>query len=180
MAVGLVIALSWLFIFIVLLYWVSGNRHILFKQQRTGLNMKPFVLFKFRTLKEDASLPLEARRFRLGDILRRISLDELPQIWNVLKGEMSFIGPRPLPVAYLDHFSDREKQRFLLKPGITGFAQVNGRHSISWQKKIEYDLYYMQHVSFLLDCRIVVKTILLLLSFKNDVSLQEEKFNGNT
>ena len=172
-------ALSWLFVFIAVLYWGSGNRRILFKQQRTGLNMKPFILFKFRTLKDDASLPFESRRFRLGDILRRTSLDELPQLWNILKGEMSLIGPRPLPVTYLDFFSDREKRRFLLKPGITGFAQVNGRHSISWQKKFEYDLYYIQNVSFLLDCKIFIKTILLLLSFKNDISLQEEKFTGN-
>ena len=121
----------------------------------------------------------QQRRFLLGDILRYLSLDELPQVWNVLKGDMSFIGPRPLPTEYLSLFSQEQQMRHTIKPGITGWAQVNGRHSISWQQKFELDNYYLAHLSFGLDLTIFYKTIVLLLSFNKDQSLAEEKFKGN-
>jgi lipopolysaccharide/colanic/teichoic acid biosynthesis glycosyltransferase len=136
------------------------------------------VLLKFRSLKP-ANLPLEQRTFFMGNILRSTSIDELPQLINVIKGDMSLIGPRPLPVEYYDLFSDTQKQRHEVKPGITGLAQINGRSQISWSKKFEYDLYYVQNISFLLDLKIAIKTILLVLSFKKDRSLKEEKFLGN-
>ena len=151
---------------------------IFFFQERTGIQGKPFRLIKFRTLKSIGS-SLEERRFWLGDFLRATSLDELPQLINVLKGEMSLIGPRPLPVEYLALMSDEQKKRHLVKPGITGWAQVNGRNAISWQEKFALDNYYVKHVSFLLDVKIVFKTIQLLLSFKKDISLSEQKFTGN-
>jgi lipopolysaccharide/colanic/teichoic acid biosynthesis glycosyltransferase len=119
------------------------------------------------------------RRFWLGDLLRFFSLDELPQIWNVLKGDMSFIGPRPLPIAYLPLMSDEQRVRHQVLPGITGWTQVNGRHSISWQEKFELDRFYVHNISAMLDLCIFFKTIVLLLSFQKDHSLEEDKFKGN-
>lgn len=135
-------------------------------------------MWKFRTLSVDQSKPVQMRKFTLGNILRASNLDELPQLWNVLKGEMSLIGPRPLPVEYLGLFSEEQKKRFEVKPGITGWAQVNGRHSISWKEKLELDTYYVDHISLMLDIRIIIKTFVLFLSFKKDRSLEEEKFKG--
>ena len=107
------------------------------------------------------------------------SLDELPQLINVLKGDMSLIGPRPLPLEYIPHFSAEQWKRHLVRPGISGLAQVNGRNAISWQSKFQYDLYYLNNLSLRLDIAILFKTFLLLLSFKKDTSLNEQKFMGN-
>jgi lipopolysaccharide/colanic/teichoic acid biosynthesis glycosyltransferase len=127
----------------------------------------------------DVERPLLERRFALGSFLRWSNLDELPQLYNILKGDMSFIGPRPLPIEYLPLYSEEQRQRHLVRPGITGWAQVNGRHSIAWQQKFSYDLYYVHHLSLALDLRILIKTIVLILSLRRDVSLEEEKFKGN-
>lgn len=174
----MLLLLAWLFLIIYLMYIVSFYFPVIFRQIRAGLNSKPFVLYKFRTLKE-SNLPLSQRSFVLGNLLRLSSLDELPQLINVLKGDMSFIGPRPLPIEYLPLYDAKQRQRHLVKPGITGWAQVNGRHSIPWKDKFDYDLYYIQHVSFWLDFKIALKTIALLLSLKKDMSLQEKEFTGN-
>ena len=174
----LLFLLSWLFLIIYFLYLVSFSFPVLFKQDRIGKKDVPFLLFKFRTLKSN-NLNLDQRKFPLGTLLRSTSLDELPQLINVLRGEMSLIGPRPLLVEYLPLFNSQQRQRHLVRPGITGWAQVNGRHSISWQQKFEYDLYYVHHISLWLDIKITLKTIGLLLSLKKDRSLQEEKFTGN-
>ena len=179
LSVVLMVICSWLFLLIILLYLISGHRDIFFVQERIGWKEKAFRLIKFRTLKENRLLPTDQRQFRLGNFLRSTSLDELPQVWNVLKGEMSFIGPRPLLLEYSAFFSPQERARHQIRPGITGWAQVNGRNSISWKEKFQYDLYYLQHLSFWLDVRIFIKTIVLLVSFKKDRSLQEEKFTGN-
>lgn len=134
-------------------------------------------MYKFRTLKNsDASL-LE-RRFALGDCLRFTNADELPQLLNVLKGEMSLVGPRPLPVEYADLFSDKQNKRHSVLPGITGLAQVSGKNNLSWDEKFRLDLEYVNKVSFALDIRILIKTLILALSFKKDTSLTEEKFTG--
>lgn len=178
-ALVFLLALSWLFVLIVLGYWLTGETSIFFRQLRTGFEICPFHLIKFRTLK-NAEGPVQLRRFRWGDFLRKTSLDELPQLWNVVRGEMSLVGPRPLPVAYVSLMTERQKKRHQVKPGITGWAQVNGRHRISWQRKFELDLYYTEHVSFWLDFRIVFKTVILLLSFHKDHSLAEAPFSGNT
>lgn len=158
---------------------INGYKHIFFLQERIGHNGKFFLLCKLRTLTENETLPLHERQFGLGAFFRRTSIDELPQIWNILKGEMSFIGPRPLPTYYLHLFSADQQRRHMVRPGITGWAQVNGRHSISWEKKFEHDLYYITHVSFWLDVRIFLKTIILLMPLKKDLSLSEEEFKGN-
>lgn len=150
-----------------------------FIQKRIGRNEKIFRLAKFRTLKENDLLPLDQRRFAFGNLLRSTSLDELPQLLNVLKGEMSFIGPRPLLVEYLPLFTAAERERHLVRPGITGWAQVNGRNSISWAEKFRLDVFYVRHVSLSLDLEIFFKTLRLLLSFKKDKSFEESKFTGN-
>jgi undecaprenyl phosphate N,N'-diacetylbacillosamine 1-phosphate transferase len=167
------------FLLIIFLYVISGHKQIFFAQQRIGYHERTFTVFKFRTLKSDSSLPLEQRQFLLGRFLRFTSLDELPQLLNILKGEMSFIGPRPLPSNYLPLFSDTERARHSVLPGITGWAQVNGRHNISWKAKFDYDLYYAQHLSFWFDIRILVRTAGLLVFPKKDVSLLEKEFRGN-
>lgn len=163
---------------IVLCYLVSLEFPLLYSQKRVGRNGTLFTLWKFRTLSQNESLPLEKRTFKLGRFLRRTNLDELPQLWNVLKGEMSLIGPRALPVEYLPLMNEQQRQRHQVLPGITGWAQVNGRSEISWQRKFELDVYYLKHVSLLLDLEIILKTVFLLISFRQDKSLLEEKFKG--
>ena len=167
------------FIFIVFIYLLANERPIFFIQKRTGFKGRAFDVFKFRTLTTGEKPDLNSRRFLLGDILRFFSIDELPQLWNVLKGDMSVIGPRPLPVDYLTLYSNEQLTRHNVRPGITGWAQVKGRHAISWEKKFELDIYYVTHISFGLDMVILFKTIVLLLSFKKDNSLKEEKFRGS-
>lgn len=173
-----ILMFSWVLILIGLIYLLTFQLPILFAQTRLGRSGNAFTMWKFRTLsvKEDKSL--QQRRFVLGDVLRKFSIDELPQLWNVLTGEMSMVGPRPLPAEYIPYFSDEQLLRFSVKPGITGWAQVNGRHSISWQEKLALDNYYVNHISLKLDLIILFKTFVLLLSFKKDRSLEEEKFNG--
>jgi lipopolysaccharide/colanic/teichoic acid biosynthesis glycosyltransferase len=175
-ALFFVILLVPLALTIFVLFVVNGHRNVIYRQQRIGLQGKPFIIYKFRTLKEDSHLSLKERQFPLGSFLRATSLDELPQLINILKGEMSFIGPRPLPIAYMSEFSDEQRRRHYVRPGITGWAQVNGRHDISWSEKINFDLYYVARISFLLDVRIFFRTIALLLSFKRDNSLLEKPF----
>lgn len=135
-------------------------------------------MWKFRTLSVDENKDLQQRRFILGDVLRKTSLDELPQLWNVLNGEMSLVGPRPLPVEYDQLFSEEQRKRLEVKPGITGWAQVHGRHSINWKEKLKLDIWYVNNISFLIDMKVLFKTVVLLLSFKKDQSLEEEKFTG--
>ena len=150
-------------------------------QERIGFNERTFKIVKFRTIRDQSgqSLSEDKRETGLGAFMRWTSLDELPQLWNVLKGEMSMVGPRPLPREYLPLFSPEQRQRHSVLPGITGWVQVNGRHGIAWSKKFEMDVYYVQHISFWLDVRILVKTIGVLVSFRKDISLAEKPFTGN-
>jgi undecaprenyl phosphate N,N'-diacetylbacillosamine 1-phosphate transferase len=169
---------SGLFALIVLVYIVSFQYPFFFRQERIGKNERIFWLIKFRTL-NNSDKSLQKRRFAWGDFLRLTSLDELPQLWNVLKGEMSLIGPRPLPVEYLPLFSEQQRIRHSIRPGITGLAQVSGRHSIGWKQKFDYDIFYVRHLSFWLDLKIVLKTMRLLVFLKKDISLTERKFTGD-
>lgn len=175
----LLAGLSWLFLAIILSYLITSQRPVFFVQPRIGRANNVFRLIKFRTLKTDDRLPAAQRRFPLGDFLRRTSLDELPQLWNVLRGEMSLVGPRPLLVEYAPLFSDEQRRRHEVRPGITGWAQVNGRNQVPWLEKFELDLYYIRHVSFWLDMKILAMTLGILLAFRRDNSLSEEKFKGN-
>ena len=159
---------------------------VLFTQARPGLNAKIFKIYKFRTMSDERDengnlLPDELRLKGFGAKLRASSIDELPQLFNVLKGDMSFIGPRPLLVEYLPLYSPRQASRHSVRPGITGLAQVNGRNDISWVAKLEYDALYAENLSFLLDIKIALLTIKKVLK-KEGVSkagmATTEKFNG--
>ena len=176
--VCIILLFSWLFLLILFLYLISAQFPVFFFQYRNGKNLQPFLLIKFRSLTALNDSETK-RKFLLGNVLRYLSLDELPQLWNVLKGDMSLVGPRPLPIEYLSLFSMEQLARHNVRPGITGWAQINGRHSISWQRKFELDKYYVKHISFGLDMLILFKTIIVLLSFRKDISLAEEKFKGN-
>ena len=141
---------------------------ILFAQQRPGLHGRPFVLFKFRSMSDGRarsgeSLPDEARLTAVGAWLRKLSLDELPQLWNVLKGEMSLVGPRPLLMEYLPLYDTRQARRHDVRPGITGWAQVNGRNALTWEQKFELDVWYVEHLSLRLDLKILALTFLRVI-----------------
>lgn len=141
---------------------------ILFKQQRPGRGEKPFYIYKFRTMAElyDAQgqlLPDDRRYVKFGGVIRKLSLDELPQLVNVIKGEMSLIGPRPLLVRYSPYYSDQERLRFTVRPGITGLAQVSGRNLLSWKERLMYDITYVEKLSFRLDMMILFKTVLKVI-----------------
>ncbi|MFO7870483.1 MAG: sugar transferase [Kiritimatiellia bacterium] len=144
---------------------------VLFRQERPGYKERSFTLLKFRTMKDTGraggNIPDQQQRItKLGGMLRRLSLDELPELWNVLKGDMSIVGPRPLLMQYLDLYSPRQRRRHEMKPGITGWAQVNGRNAITWEQKFEYDVWYVDNWSLLLDLKIVMLTIFRVLSGK--------------
>lgn len=185
-AVLVLIFFSPLFIGVYLLLMLSQNSAF-FTQDRPGKNGKVFKLIKFKTMsdKRDAQgnlLPDAERLTKVGKWVRSTSLDELPQLINVLKGDMSLIGPRPLLIKYLPLYSETQKRRHEVKPGITGWAQVNGRNAISWDKKFEYDVWYVDHLSFLLDCKIVWKTIKKVIireGISSDTSVTMEPFKGN-
>lgn len=145
---------------------------VFFRQERAGLKGKSFYLYKFRTMSEEKDssgqlLPDEVRLGSFGQRLRASSLDELPSLWNVMKGDLSLVGPRPLPVCYLPYYSKRERHRHDLRPGITGLAQVNGRNYVTWEEKFSMDLKYIKRASFVLDMRILLKTIIVVLKHEN-------------
>lgn len=185
-AVLVLIFFSPLFIGVYLLLMLSQNSAF-FTQDRPGKNGEVFKLIKFKTMsdKRDAQgnlLPDAERLTKVGKWVRSTSLDELPQLINVLKGDMSLIGPRPLLIKYLPLYSETQKRRHEVKPGITGWAQVNGRNAISWNKKFEYDVWYVDHLSFLLDCKIVwrtIKKVIIREGISSDTSVTMEPFKGN-
>ncbi len=152
---------------VALVHFKQGDP-VLFRQKRPGLNGKPFILLKFRTMTEDRDehgnlLPDVKRLTRHGQFLRSTSLDELPELFNVLKGEMSLVGPRPLLMQYIDRYTAEQARRHEMKPGITGWAQVNGRNAITWEQKFEHDVWYVDHLSFRLDLKIIALTIWKIL-----------------
>ncbi len=184
--IGLVCLLPIIVLVIIALIF-SNNGNPFFFQKRPGKNGKIFNIIKFKTMndKKDKNgnlLPDEFRLTRIGSFVRKTSLDEIPQLVNVLKGEMSIIGPRPLLPYYLDLYNDFQKRRNEVKPGITGWAQVNGRNTITWEEKFKCDVWYVDHQSFLLDTKIFFMTILKV--FKSEGITQEghvtsEEFKGN-
>lgn len=143
--------------------WVLHGRPLLFEQKRPGLHGQPFILYKFRTMTNDCGsdgqlLPETDRLTRFGKLMRSTSLDELPEFFNVLKGEMSLVGPRPLLMEYLTQYSPEQHRRHLVPPGLTGWAQVNGRNHTDWQRRFLLDLWYVDHRSVWLDCKIILMT----------------------
>ena len=160
---GLILLLPFLIIITILLF-ISNNGSPFFFQSRPGKNGKVFKIVKFKTMndKRDADgklLPDAQRITAIGKFIRKTSLDEIPQLINVVKGDMSLVGPRPLLVTYLHLYNDFQNRRHEVKPGITGWAQVNGRNAISWDKKFEYDVWYVDNMSFFLDMKILLKTV---------------------
>jgi undecaprenyl phosphate N,N'-diacetylbacillosamine 1-phosphate transferase len=186
-AIFLLFVLSPLFLLIYLLLYISMEGKPIFCQKRPGYQGKLFVIRKFRTMtnEKDISgelLPDANRLTPIGSFIRKTSMDELPQLFNILKGEMSFVGPRPLLIEYLPLYNDFQKQRHDVKPGITGWAQVNGRNAISWDKKFDYDVFYVQNCSFVLDLRIVGRTFKKVLGAEGisaDGNATIEPFKGN-
>ncbi|MCI8665322.1 MAG: sugar transferase [Dorea sp.] len=160
---------------------------VIFKQERPGLWGKIFHIYKFRTMTEETDLsgkllPDHLRLTRFGKFLRSTSLDELPELLNIIKGDMSLVGPRPLLVKYLPLYNERQNRRHEVRPGITGYAQVNGRNAISWEKKFELDVEYVEHVRFSEDWKIILKTIFAVLKregISSDTSVTMEEFHGS-
>ncbi len=181
-----IIILSPVLLVTALLVRVKLGKPVLFHQKRPGLHGKIFGLYKFRSMtdqrdEEGNLLPDEKRLTSFGKKLRSTSLDELPEFFNILKGEMSFVGPRPLLVQYLPLYNEEQRHRHDVLPGLTGLAQVNGRNAITWEKKFEYDVEYARNVSFLLDLKIVLKTFGKVLSRKgisSETSATMEFFTG--
>jgi len=174
-------------IFLATLIKINLGSPVFFKQVRAGKGAKPFMIFKFRTMLNTTEsnghlLPDQERITPFGSFLRRSSLDEFPELWNVLKGDMSLVGPRPLLMEYLPLYSPEERRRHNMRPGITGWAQVNGRNGISWEDKFKYDIWYIENHSFWLDAKIVLITIKKVLmregvSAAGDATMP--KFTGN-
>ncbi|MGB7204719.1 MAG: sugar transferase [Anderseniella sp.] len=157
---------------VALLIAMKLGRPVLFRQVRPGLNGEPFEMIKFRSMSDarDGNGTLLSDEDRLGSFgkfLRSSSLDELPELWNVLKGDMSLVGPRPLLMRYLPLYNDRQKRRHDVRPGITGWAQINGRNALSWEDKFEHDVWYVENRSFWLDMKILVHTLVSVLSREN-------------
>jgi len=156
---------------------------VFFTQERPGKNGKIFKVIKFKSMTDDKDqdgklLPNEQRVTKIGLLIRKTSVDELPQLFNVLKGDMSLVGPRPLLSRYLDLYTPEQARRHEVRPGITGWAQVNGRNAITWTKKFELDVWYVDHCSLFLDVKIVFKTIVNVLRRK-DIAISTGGFNGN-
>lgn len=179
--------LSPMFLVVAVLVRVKLGTPIIFKQERPGKNEKIFRMYKFRTMtdqkdSEGRLLPDEIRLTPFGKKLRSTSLDELPELFNILKGDMSIVGPRPLLVKYLPLYNERQRHRHDVRPGFTGLAQVNGRNSISWEEKFEWDVKYIQHITFLGDVKIILKTIKTVIrrdGISSETSVTMEEFKGS-
>ncbi len=182
------IALSPLLLAVAALVRLFLGSPVLFRQERPGLHGRPFMLVKFRTMTGAADaggrlLPDADRLTRFGMFLRSTSLDELPELWNVLTGDMSLVGPRPLLTDYLPLYSARQARRHEVKPGLTGWAQVNGRNTLTWEDRLEMDVWYVENRSWLLDLKIIWKTIRIVLhreGISQQGSATMERFRGNT
>ena len=185
-SLGFILCFWWLYILVAVLVKRKLGSPVIFKQQRPGLNGKIFTMYKFRSMTDakdkNGNLLSDAERLpRFGKLLRATSLDEIPEFINVLKGDMSLIGPRPLLVEYLERYNDEQKRRHEVKPGVTGWAQVNGRNAISWEEKFKYDVEYVDKLNFLLDMKIVfltIKKIVVKEGISQEGNATMEKFTG--
>ena len=180
--IGLII-LSPVLLIVAILVRIKLGKPVLFKQKRPGLNEKIFTLYKFRTMtdqkdEEGNLLPDSQRLTKFGKALRSTSLDELPELFNILKGDMSIVGPRPLLVEYLPFYTDREKHRHDVRPGLTGLAQINGRNALNWNDRFNMDVSYVENVSFAKDVSIILKTIKKVFK-KEDILVGNENIMQN-
>lgn len=184
--IGLLV-LSPIFLLTTIALAIANNGKPFFFQKRPGKEERIFRIIKFKTMsdKKDAAgqlLPDAERLTRIGRFVRKTSLDEIPQLINIIKGDMSFVGPRPLLIEYLSLYNDEQRQRHLVRPGITGWAQVNGRNALSWEGKFQHDVYYVEHVSFTFDVKILwltLKKVLKSEGINSAGSVSAEKFTGN-
>ena len=182
-----IIVLSPVFLIVALLVKIKLGSPVIFKQQRPGLNEKIFTMYKFRTMTDERDengelLPDSVRLTKFGKFLRSTSLDELPELFNILKGDMSIVGPRPLLVQYLPLYNDHQKRRHEVRPGLTGLAQVNGRNAISWEEKFDLDVRYVDNVSFIEDWKIIlltVKKVFVREGINSETAATMEPFTGN-
>lgn len=180
------IVLSPVLLITALLVRVKLGNPVIFQQKRPGQNEKLFTLYKFRTMTDQKDtqgdlLPDEIRLTKFGKMLRSTSLDELPELWNILKGDMSIVGPRPLLVKYLSLYSEDQRKRHQVRPGLTGLAQVNGRNGIDWEKKFQLDVEYIQHITFWSDIRIIFQTVGNVIGgqgISSEKSATMEEFRG--
>ena len=181
------IVLSPILLIVAILVRTKLGSPVIFKQERPGLNEKIFTLYKFGTMTDAKDeqgnlLPDEIRLTKFGKLLRSTSLDELPELFNILKGDMAIVGPRPLLVRYLQLYNEHQKHRHDVRPGFTGWAQCNGRNAISWEEKFDLDVYYTKHVSLLLDIKIILKTVKVVLfreGISSETSVTMEEFRGS-
>ena len=177
-----------LFLIIVILLFITHRGKVWFTQQRPGKDERIFTVIKFKTMADAYDtqgqlLPDEQRLTPIGRIIRNTSLDELPQLLNVFLGDMSFVGPRPLLVEYLPLYNAEQRRRHQVKPGITGWAQVNGRNTVSWPQKFAYDIWYVDHISLWLDIKILLLTVMKVFKaegISSETSVTMEKFHGNS
>lgn len=182
-----ILILSPILLVIALMVWVTYGLPVFFRQGRPGYLGKPFLIYKFRTMTDeydntDNILPDEQRITRLGQFLRSFSLDELPELFNVLRGEMSIVGPRPLLMQYLERYSPEQARRHEVLPGITGWAQVNGRNALTWEEKFKLDVWYVDHWSFWLDVKILFLSVIKVLrreGINQPGQATAEEFMGN-
>lgn len=177
-----IVLFSWLYLILVILVRIKLGSPVLFCQKRPGYKEKIFTLYKFRTMtdKRDENghlLPDSERLTKFGSMLRSTSLDELPEMFNILKGDMSLIGPRPLLIEYLPYYTEEERLRHSVRPGLTGLAQVSGRNYLAWNKRLARDVEYVNHISFIMDVRIIIKTIMVVFK-KEDVSVDTNVVEG--
>ncbi|TPE68983.1 sugar transferase [Halalkalibacterium halodurans] len=180
--IGLII-LSPIMLIVALLVKVNLGSPVIFKQERPGLNGEIFTLYKFRSMTNAVDengelLPNKVRLTKFGKLLRSTSLDELPELYNILKGDMSLIGPRPLLPEYLERYNEEQKRRHDVRPGLTSLSAANGRASLSWDETLAMDVYYVDNVNFLMDCKIILKTIIAVVKRKN-ISSDRGKFMGS-
>lgn len=169
----------WLYLVLALLVRIKLGSPVIFRQERPGKNEKIFKLYKFRSMTDERDeqgrlLPDAERLPRFGQILRATSLDELPEMWNILKGDMSIVGPRPWATAYLDYFTPEEHTRHSVRPGLTGWAQVNGRTAANWDERLRYDIDYVNHVTFMNDVKIVLLTVKKVFKKEGIVGAEEQ------
>lgn len=182
-----IIILSPVLVIVALLVRIKLGGPVLFKQKRPGLNEKVFTMYKFRTMTDERDsegelLPDEVRLTKFGKTLRSTSLDELPELFNILKGDMAIVGPRPLLIQYLPLYNEEQHMRHLVRPGITGYAQVNGRNSLRWEEKFELDQEYVARIGIKLDLKVIVKTFLVVFcrqGINSDNAATMEEFMGN-
>jgi len=181
-----IIVLSPVLILVAILVKIKLGIPVIFKQERPGLNEEIFTLYKFRTMTDERDengelLPNHKRLTKFGRFLRSTSLDELPELFNILRGDMSLIGPRPLLVEYLPLYNEKQRLRHCVRPGLSGLAQVNGRNTISWEEKFNYDIQYVENLSVLLDLKIIIKTFLKVFKregINKNETVTMEKFTG--